>query len=95
MKLFEQVYIETLNEQAPLKKKFLKANHVSYMTKSLSKAIMWRPQLESNHTLFFITNTFFNSVSVLLKGSQRQKVLLNITPALIKSLNMSIWVVGT
>ena len=37
---FEQVFLETLTEYAPLKKKFLRGNHVPHMTKSLRKAIM-------------------------------------------------------
>ena len=56
---FEQVFLETLIEQAPLKKKFLKANHVPYMVKSLRKSIMRRSEFESNHTVFFISNAFF------------------------------------
>ena len=44
---FEQVFLEVLNSHAPLKKKFLRANHVPYMTKSLRKAIMRRSELQS------------------------------------------------
>ena len=32
-----------------LKKKFLTANHVPYMTKSLREAIIWRAELESKY----------------------------------------------
>ena len=39
---FEQVFLETL-------KQFQKANHVSYMTKSLRKAIMRRHELEGKY----------------------------------------------
>ena len=46
---FEQVFLEALNKHAPLKKKFLRANHVPYMKKSLCKAIMRRPDLEIKH----------------------------------------------
>ena len=42
---FEKV----LNNHAPLKKKFIRANHVPYMTKALRKAIMKRSQLESKY----------------------------------------------
>ena len=43
---FEQVFLEVSNEHAPLKKKFLRANHLPYMTKSLRKAIMRQSELE-------------------------------------------------
>ena len=43
---FEQVFLEVFNEHAPLKKKFFRANHVPYMTKSLRKATMRHPELE-------------------------------------------------
>ena len=33
---FEEIFINVLNKHAPLKKKFLRANHASYMTKTLS-----------------------------------------------------------
>ena len=46
-KSFEQVFFEVLYQHTPLKKKFLRANHVPYMTKSLRKAIMRRSELES------------------------------------------------
>ena len=38
-----------LNKHAPLRKKILRANHAPYITKILSKAIMHRYQLETNH----------------------------------------------
>ena len=38
-----------LNKHAPLRKKFLKANHAPYLTKSLRKAIMLRSQLETKY----------------------------------------------
>ena len=43
---FEQVFLEVSNEHALLKKKFLRANHLPYMTKSLRKAIMRQYGLE-------------------------------------------------
>ena len=43
---FEQVFLEVSNEHAPLKKKFLRADHVPYITKSLRKAIKGQPELE-------------------------------------------------
>ena len=38
--------MEVLKKHAPLRKKFLRANHAQYMTKTLRKAIMRRSQLE-------------------------------------------------
>ena len=37
---FEEEFLKVLNKHAPLKKKFIRANHVLYMTKILRKAIM-------------------------------------------------------
>ena len=45
---FEEIFVNVLNKHAPLKKKFLKANHAPYMTKTLRKAIMRRSQLQTN-----------------------------------------------
>ena len=42
---FENIFLSTLNLHAPFKKKFIRANHAPYMTKSLRKAIMRRSQL--------------------------------------------------
>ena len=39
---FEHTFARTLNRHATMKKKFVKANEVPYMTKALSKAIMKR-----------------------------------------------------
>ena len=38
-----------LNRHAPLKKKILRANHSSYMSKTLRKAIMRRSYLENKY----------------------------------------------
>ena len=40
--IFEKVFLKVLNKHAPLKKKFIRANHALYMTKKLRKAIMKR-----------------------------------------------------
>ena len=45
----EKEFLKVLNNHAPLKKKFIRANHVPYMTKALRKAIKKRSQLESKH----------------------------------------------
>ena len=44
-KEFENIFLSTLNLHAPFKKKFIRANHAPYMTKSLRKAMMRRSQL--------------------------------------------------
>ena len=46
---FEKEFLKVLNKHAPLKKKFIRANHVPYMTKNLCKAIMKRSQLENKY----------------------------------------------
>ena len=46
---FEEEFLKVLNNHAPLKKKFIRANHASYMTKNLRKAIMKRSQLENKY----------------------------------------------
>ena len=48
MKHFEN-FLKVLNKHTPLKKKFIRANHVPYMTKNLRKAIMKRSQLENKY----------------------------------------------
>ena len=44
---FENIFIKVLNKHAPVK--ILRANHVPNLTKTLSKTIMRRPQLERKH----------------------------------------------
>ena len=46
---FEEIFTNVLNKHAPLKKKFLRANHAPYMTKTLQKAIMRRSQLQTKY----------------------------------------------
>ena len=46
---FDKEFLKVLNKHAPLKKKVIRANHVPYMTKDLSKAIMKRSQLENKY----------------------------------------------
>ena len=46
---FKATFIEVLSNSAPLRKKFFRASHAIYMTKTLSKAIMRRSQLETKH----------------------------------------------
>ena len=44
---FHNVFLQLLNKYAPVKKKILRANHSSFMTKTLRKAIMLRSQLKN------------------------------------------------
>ena len=37
--LFETTFIEVLNKHTPLRKKYLRANHAPYITKTLMKVI--------------------------------------------------------
>ena len=39
---FKRTIVDTLDKYAPLKKKYLRANHSNFVTKELSKAIMNR-----------------------------------------------------
>ena len=43
---FANVFLDTLNKHAPLKKKVIRANHAPCVTKSLRKAIMKRSNLQ-------------------------------------------------
>ena len=43
---FENVFLDTLNNHAPLKQEVIRANHAPYVTKSLRKAIMQRSNLQ-------------------------------------------------
>ena len=51
---FDNVFLEVLDKHAPRKTKILRANHSSYMSKALRKAIMKRSYLEK---LFFKIRT--------------------------------------
>ena len=46
---FEEIFLNILQKHAPLKKKLIRENQVSYMTKTLRKAIMRRSQLETKY----------------------------------------------
>ena len=46
---FKTALIEVLNKHVPLRKKFLRANHAPYITKTLRKAIMRRSQLQTKY----------------------------------------------
>ena len=65
---FENVFLNTLNKHAPIKKKMLRANHAPYTTKALRKAIMKRLYLEN---LYFKKQT-----PESMKKYKKQKKLL-------------------
>ena len=44
---FQKVFLETLPDHAPLKQKTIRANHASYMTKTLRKSMMHRSSISS------------------------------------------------
>ena len=44
--MFDEKLLEVLDKHAPLKKKLLRANHASYVSKALRKAIMRRSYLQ-------------------------------------------------
>ena len=44
---FDEMFLRTLNQHAPLKSKLLRANHASHISKPLRKAIMKRSYLEN------------------------------------------------
>ena len=46
---FDQVFMKVLNRHSSLKRKILRANHSSYMSKTLRKAIMRRSYLEKKY----------------------------------------------
>ena len=43
---FDQIFLNVLDKYAPMKRKLLRANHLSYISKPLQKAIMRRSHLE-------------------------------------------------
>ena len=43
------MFLETLNDHAPLKQKTIRANHAPFMTKTLRKAMVHRSQLETKY----------------------------------------------
>ena len=44
---FTKIFIDTLNKHAPIKKKYIRANHANFVTKALRKAIMLRSRLRN------------------------------------------------
>ena len=62
---FDKIYLEVLEKHATRKKKILRANHSSYVSKALRKAIMKRSYLEKLY--------FKNRTENSLKTYKRQK----------------------
>ena len=46
-KNFKDTIIDFLNKHAPLKRKYLRANHSNFVTKELNKTIMQRSKLRN------------------------------------------------
>ena len=47
--IFESIFMEQLNKQAPVKEKYVRANNAAFMNKTLSKAIMNRSRLRNKY----------------------------------------------
>ena len=45
--IFLRTFLKILDKHAPMKKKYLRANHASFMTKEVRKAIMIRSKLRN------------------------------------------------
>ena len=53
--IFTKIFIETSNKHAPIKKKYVRANHANVVTKDLRKAIMLTSRLRN---IFLKENSF-------------------------------------
>ena len=49
IEFFKNIFLKALNKHAPIKTKYLRANHSSFVTKELSKAIMLRSKLRNQY----------------------------------------------
>ena len=49
IEFFKNIFLKVLNKHAPIKTKYLRANHSPFVTKELSKAIMLRSKLQSQY----------------------------------------------
>ena len=65
---FDEMFLRILNQHAPLKSKLLRANHASYISKPLRKAIMKRSYLEN---LYFKRRTDHS-----LRNYKKQKTIV-------------------
>ena len=65
---FDETFLEVLDKHAPLKKKLLRENHVSYVSKALRKLILRRSYLEKVY--------FKNRTENLLRAFKKQKIFV-------------------
>ena len=86
---FDEKFLEVLDKHAPLKRKLLRANHASYVSKALRKAITRRSYLENvsfkNHTenslrAFKKQKTFCSRPH----KKERKKFLNSLNPSFVK-----------
>ena len=49
IEFFKNVFLKVLNKYAPIKTKYLRANHSHFVIKELSKAIMLRSKLKNQY----------------------------------------------
>ena len=49
IEFFKNIFLKVLNKHAPIKTKYLRANHSPFVTKELSKAIMLRSKLRNQY----------------------------------------------
>ena len=92
---FDNLFFQVLDKHAPLKKKMLRANHSSYVSKPLRKAIMRRSYLEK---MYFKKRTVDsltkykkqkNYCSRLYK-KERKKFFDNLNPSIVED-NKTFW----
>ena len=92
---FDNLFFQVLDKHAPLKKKMLRANHSSYVSKPLRKAIMRRSYLEK---IYFKKRTVDsltkykkqkNYCSRLYK-KERKKFFDNLNPSIVED-NKTFW----
>ena len=86
---FDKIYLEVLEKHATRKKKILRANHSSYVSKALRKAIMKRSYLEK----LYFKNRTENSLKTYKKQKnycsrlykkERKELFSNLNPSFVK-----------
>ena len=92
---FEEIFMNLLDQYAPLKKKIFRVNNAPYVTKKLRKVIMKRSQLEKIHWKT-LTEKFLkvckkqkNYVSRLYK--KERKMFFNSLNSSVVSNNRTFW----
>ena len=73
---FSQTFLDVLNKHAPLKKKRLRANHASYVSKSMRKAIIKRSYLE---------NVYFKKKKSFRAYKNRKSIVAGFTKRTVKN----------